>query len=216
MRYLFVISLLLFFGCSTKSPQNKWQYQSYNSYKSFEKYFLEYKLDLAAIELDRARESAKVSANLDTLARIELSKCALQVALLQEFTCKDYDSLKSLIKDNELSSYYNFLSVKFDKNDLNNLPKQYHSFAEAFLSKDLKSMKKSLKTVEPFTSQMIAASLIKEELDESTISMIVDKASFRGYRYAVIVWLNFQIDQSDDPQERELLKEKLKIISPEI
>ena len=77
---LSIMLLLLIGGCSSERPPNMWQYKAHNSYQSFERYYLEYKIDLAAIELNRAREYASQSADLSTLAQIELSVCALKVA----------------------------------------------------------------------------------------------------------------------------------------
>ena len=85
MKTTLLIVILFLSACSTKTPPNLWQYQANFAYKNFERYYLEDKLDLASIELSRARKSAKQSANLTTLAHIELSHCALHVALREKF-----------------------------------------------------------------------------------------------------------------------------------
>jgi hypothetical protein len=213
MRNLLIAALFIFAGCSTKVVDNKWQYQSYNSYTSFEKYLMQYKLELAAIELDRARSNAKQSANLDTLARVELSSCALHVALLEEFTCKNFVELKPLIDDKQLDAYYNFLSLEFNKDDISELPDQYREFAKAYLKSDTKAMNRAILSLKPLTSKMIAASLIKEKISQDVVRSIVDEASFKGYRYAVINWLNVEIDMCSDKDTRDILVKKLKIIS---
>jgi len=214
MRSLLITALFIFVGCSTKVVDNKWQYQSYDSYTNFKKSLLQYKLELAAIELDRARLNAKHSANLNTLARVELSSCALHVALLGEFTCKKFVELRPLINDKRLDAYYNFLSLNFNKDDISVLPTQYREFAKAYLKRDTKAMNRAILALKPLTSKMIAASLIKEKISQDVVRSIVDEASFKGYRYAVINWLNVEIDMCSNKDARDILVKKLKIISP--
>lgn len=210
---LFVI-VLIFLGCSIKTPPNQWQFQSSNAYKNFESYYLEYKLELAAVELDRARSHAKQSADLTTLARIELASCALHVALLEPFTCKNYEALKPLISSDELESYAHFLVGDYTTDEVKKLPKQYQDFAYAKLSGDTESINKAVLSIKPFTSEMIAGSLSQDLLSHESIAKIVDKASYHGYRYAVIVWLRLQIEKSSDPEQQSYLRQKLKVLMP--
>ncbi|MEA3521779.1 MAG: hypothetical protein U9R50_02260 [Campylobacterota bacterium] len=212
MKLLLILALLLFLGCSTKAPQNRWQYQSSSAYKNFENYYLKGHSALASMELDRARTYAKQSADLKTLARIELASCGLHVALLQAFTCKEYDRLKPLIVSDELESYEHFLSGKFTLNDIQNLPKQYQNFAKAQLSQNTKAINDALITITPLTSQMIAASLAQEYLSEKSIDTIVNQASYQGYRNGVIVWLSLQIERSSDTKKQAHLSQKLKVL----
>ena len=189
-----------------------WQYKTNNSYKSFEKYFLEYKLDLAAIELKRAREYASQSADLTTLAQIELSSCALKVALLETYTCKRFDSLETLVNSKKLTAYKHFLQNTFNEEELSYLPDQYKEFAQSRLALDTKQMQAEISKITPLTSKMIAASLIQDTLSSELRKEILDEISFHGYTYGAIAWLTFEIERTKDEAKKKQLQEKLKII----
>ena len=189
-----------------------WQYKTHSSYKSFENYFLEYKLDLAAVELKRAREYASQSADLNTLAQIELSVCALKVALLEPYTCPRYDKLESLIDSDSLSAYKHFLQNTLNENELSVLPKQYRAFAQARVANDREEMLKVISKITPLTSKMISASLIKEKLSLELQEEILQEISFHGYTYAAISWLTFEIEHTNDVKKKRRLQQKLEII----
>ena len=189
-----------------------WQYKTHNSYKSFEKYFLEYKLDLAAIELARAREYASQSADLSTLAQIELSACALKVALLEPYTCQRFDALEALANSDKLTAYKHFLQNTLSKKELDNLPGQYKDFAQSRLENDTKQMQAEVSKITPLTSKMIAASLIQDTLSLELRKEILNEISFHGYTYGAITWLTFEIAQTKNEAQKKKLQEKLKII----
>lgn len=212
MRYLLLIALFFILGCSTKSPINNWQYQSVNSYKNFERYFLENRMNLASIELDRARSYASQSADLRTLARIELSSCALHVSVLFEYNCPRYDALKDLIDDKDLDSYASFLSDPLHVKEVSKLPAQYRSFAQSLSSSELSHINTKIQSISPLSSQMIAAALAQDHLNHKSIEKIITSASHHGFKYAVIRWLDFSLQKTSDPQIRESLLMKLKIL----
>jgi len=189
-----------------------WQYKAHNSYQSFERYYLEYKIDLAAIELDRAREYASQSADLSTLAQIELSVCALKVALLEPYSCPRFDHLEALVNVPALSAYNDFLQNTLSENEIDDLPEQYRDFAQARLKGKKREMLKEIESIEPLTSKMITASLIQEQLPPALRQEILQEISFHGYTYAAISWLTFEIDHTDDENKKKQLQQKLKII----
>jgi len=212
MRIFLLAMLLLLGGCSSKTPPNMWQYKTHNSYKSFEKYYLEYKLDLAAISLKRAREYASQSADLSTLAQIELSVCALKVALLEPYSCQRYEKLESLIDSDALTAYDHFLKNTLSEDELSDLPEQYKDFAQARLHNDKEQMLKEVPKITPLTSKMITASLIQEELPPKLREAILQEISFHGYTYGTITWLTFEIEHTEGEAKKRELQQKLEVI----
>ena len=212
MRLILLTLLLILSGCSSKTPPNMWQYKTHNSYQSFENYYLEYKLDLAAISLKRAREYASQSADLNTLAQIEISACALKVALLEPYSCQRYDNLENLADSKTLSAYNDFLQNKLSEEEVGNLPKQYRVFAKARLHNDKTQMFQEIPKITPLTSKMIAASLVQDDLPEALRREILDEISFHGYTYATITWLTFEIEHTNDVSKKKKLQKKLALI----
>ena len=211
---LFIATVLFISGCSTQSPPNRWQYQSTNSYKNFERYYLEHKTTLAAMEFDRARTYATQSADLRSLARIELSRCALKFALLEPFECREFENVSGLIEDEELSAYYAFLKGDISSQALPSLPLQYRKITAALAGNDRAELNRRVLEIEPLTSRMIAAAKVKGALEEATIEKIVHDLSHHGYKHGVIVWLDFWITRTQNDEKRRLLQHKRDILLP--
>ncbi len=212
MRCFLISVIFIFFGCSTKTPVNNWQYQSVNTYKSFEKYYLQNHLNLASVELQNARTYASQSSDLNTLARIELSYCALRVAMLENFSCPRYEKLKALINSNELEAYEAFLSKTITKKQISSLPQKYKNIALAQLKDDKSDINEQIKNISPITSKMIAASLNLKYIDINIIDSIIDESSYNGYKNAVIAWLNLKLQHTTDKKKRDIIIRKLKIL----
>lgn len=209
---LFVFLILFVSGCSTKSPPNRWQYQTNASYKSFERYYLENNTDMAAIEFSRARSYATQSADLSTLARIELSRCGLKFAMLEPFSCKEYENLIHLTQDSELQAYYELLDGKISQESIATLPTQYQAFVSSMHRNNEIEMNREINKITPLTSRMIAAAMVIEHLDDPTIEGIIADASYLGYKHAVIVWMNVLIQRTSDQNKRKILREKVNIL----
>ena len=212
MKLIVLVMILLISGCSSKKPANMWQYKTHNSYQSFENYYLEYRLDLATISLKRAREYASQSADLSSLAQIELSVCALKVAMLEPYTCPRYDNLESLVDSERLTAYKNFLQNSLREEEIDHLPQQYRAFVRARRSGNKREMLKEISKITPLTSKMIAASLIQNELSVELRQEILQEISYHGYTYGAITWLSFEIAHTEDESKKRALQQKLEII----
>lgn len=210
-----VFSMLILFlsACSIKTPPNQWQYQSNSAYKNFERYYLENRIDMATVEFDRARSYATQSANLDTLARLELSRCALKSALLEPFSCQEYADLIPVTHDPELQAYYSLLSGTMTNESLSSLPQQYQQLASMQMQNNHESINKEINKITPLTSRMIAAALVVKSLDEATIEAIIADASYVGYKQAVVAWMNLLLERTNDEQKRKILREKLNVLA---
>jgi hypothetical protein len=132
--------------------------------------------------------------------------------MLESFSCPKYESLKPLIGSIKLESYAAFLALDIKKEDIKKLPIQYQEFAIAQLQKDPQKITTALKKITPLTSQMIAASLAYEYLSNDIIESIIKSASYHGYKYAVIQWLKFQLQQTDNPETKKIILQKLHIL----
>ncbi|MEA3372607.1 MAG: hypothetical protein U9Q62_02835 [Campylobacterota bacterium] len=209
---LTVVLLIMTAGCSTKRPDDAWRYNTATAYKYAEQYFLEDKTALAKSEYNQAESYAKQSADLTPLTRLYLSKCALNRSVLLEDACDEYQSIAHHSDDPSLSSYFALLNQNVRQEEISALPSQYRSFAKAYLAKNRHAIQKSIADIEPLTSQMIAASTARSYLDDMTIEMIIERASYFGYKRAVIAWMQQLIDTTDDDKKAALLKQKLSVL----
>ncbi|WP_345993197.1 hypothetical protein [Sulfurimonas sp. HSL-1716] len=206
-------TLVLLAGCSFATPKNDWQINSINAYESYKRYYLKNEDNLADTDLKRAVKYAKQSADLDTLARIYLSECALHTGVLKKDSCEKYKDLDSLVVSDELHGYYLFLQNRITKEEIKNLPSRYRDFAAFKENGDYKDAQKEVQKMDDIVSKMIAASLIKDALSADTVKKIIEEASFYGYKKAVVSWMKFYKTKITDDNEKGLIMKRLKILS---
>lgn len=190
MHYFFILLVLLFVSsCSLKTPPNQWQYRSASAFNAYTHDFLSGENNLAKNDLARAIRDAKKSANLSTLARIYLGKCALNIAVGIEDSCQEYQNISSLVDDVKLQEYYKFITKKSDVKAKNVLD----------MSKD--------------SSKLLNGALNKEHLDDTSRKKMLDIASYHGYKKAVLFWLQERLHHSSDAKKRAQLQKKIHILN---
>lgn len=193
MKRLYVLFLLVMVsGCSMKPSPDKWKTQTANAFASYQEYFLHGEDRLAKLELKRAIQEASCSTDLMPLARIYLGKCALHIAVLEDTSCPDYAQVRDLPEiSGELNNYFLMLQHRIDEVDPTMLPHQYREYVRQVKRRDYKAAFSCIRKMKETSSKLIAAALIKGELDYGMIGYILDQASFRGYKKAVLAWLRF-------------------------
>jgi len=212
MKIVLLFTLLLFSGCSLQTPPNNFEYKSANSFSSYTKNFLSANDLLAKNDMKRAIKHAKQSANLNTLARIYLGECSLNISVGIKDNCSKYEDIRDIAKDKYLESYYSLIRKKLQYNDIESLPKRYKKFAFYFINNKYNKAYKEISSMQEINSQLISAYLIKEYLDEKQILSIIDKASFYGYKKSVLFWLKTLKNITVDEHKKERISKKIDIL----
>ena len=212
IRFVFLAcSSIFFLGCSFNTPPNAWQHKSASAFHSYTQNFLQGHEALARNDLDRARSHAKMSADLSQLARIELGKCALHIAVGIDDTCLEYVALEEIVDSAQLDAYYALLRKRITKEQIAYLDDSYSTFAQAYRIGDYKEAIAQLHAIEKPSSKIIAAALIQKHLSYEEQEQILSFVSFYGYKKAAIFWLKSLLKQSDGTQ-KSLLSKKLQIL----
>jgi len=210
------ISLLLFSllltGCSFKTPANEWQYKSSNAFNTYTKDFLKNNQTLANNDLTRAVKHAKTSADLTQLAKIYVGECALNISVGIEDNCEKYTNISDLVDDQSVEAYYNLLRLSIQKEQIQYLPKNYHSFAYHLLKKDFKAANQEIFKIPKATSSLLCASLIKENLNATSRAKIINSASYHGYKKVVLFWLNESLKYTENQEEIQKIEKKISIL----
>jgi hypothetical protein len=186
---IYILILFLFGGCSFQTPPNNWQYKSVNAFDSYTKNFLSSNDKMAENDIQRAISHAKSSADLTQLAHIYLGECALNISVGVDDRCEKYKDIADVVNSKKLNAYYDFLNSDITNEEIDNLPNNYQTFARYLDAKDYKNANTEILNINKSTSQLLAASLLKEHIEEKTIIKVIDNASFNGYKKAVIFWL---------------------------
>ncbi|NIA19948.1 MAG: hypothetical protein GWP07_05930, partial [Xanthomonadaceae bacterium] len=156
---------------------------------------------------------ARCSADLEPLARIYLGECALHAAVLIDDQCSNYVRISDMLgTQEELKNYAFMLQKRMNDVDEAMLPHQYRAFVKKIKRKDFKTAFSNIKNMPDTSSKLIAASLMKDQLDNTMLAYIIDQASFRGYKKSVIAWLRFS-KKTATREERMLIDEKLNLLN---
>ncbi|MFT7004075.1 MAG: hypothetical protein ACJAWW_001427 [Sulfurimonas sp.] len=89
---------------------------------------------------------------------------------------------------------------------------QYKDFALHLSKKDYIKANEDISKMSKVTSQLLAASLIKENLNSKTRQKMIDIASLYGYKKSVVFWLKETRDKINDDREAKLLSKKILIL----
>lgn len=190
MQYLLTLLLLFFItSCSFQTPPNQWQHQSASAFSAYTQDFLSADDLLAKNDLARAIHHAKQSANLSTLARIYLGKCALNISVGVEDKCQEYKNISSLVDDAKLQEYYEFIIKRSDAK-----------------AKDVLDMSRD-------SSKLLNGALHKEHLDDASREKLLSIASYHGYKKAVLFWLQESLHHSSDAKKRAQLQKRIDILN---
>jgi hypothetical protein len=205
--------ILLLAGCSTPQHEDAWRYQAAASTEAYGEHFLKDEKVQIQSNYSHAERSAKQSADLVPLARLYLSECALNRAVLVDDDCEKFVQTLPMQHDKELAAYYAMLNHTLTKKQVSDLPWRYRDFARAYLSKDANAIRRTVAATEPLRSRIVAASLVRDTLNESDIEALIDAISYLGYRRALLSWMAYLADITSDEQKRRLLLQKQELLT---
>lgn len=209
---IYLLTILLFSGCSFDTPPNEWQYSSVNAFDSYTKNFLRSNDNLAKNDLQRAVKHAKNSAELTHLGSIYLGECALNISVGIADKCKKYQDIEELIGSKTLDAYYDFLTLSIREEQISQLPKIYREFIWHVKSKEFSEANKDIAKMDKPTSQLLAASLLKDKIEKNTIEKVIEVASFNGYKKTLIFWLNKLKERTSSKKELNKINKKISIL----
>lgn len=208
-----IFILVLISGCSFETPPNDWQYKSVNAFDTYTKDFLRSNDIAAKNDIKRAISHAKKSADLTSLARIYLGVCALNISVGIDDRCQAYLDIRDVVAQDELDAYYAFLTSSLKKEDVKKLPKRYHDFAYSLLKEEYKDANEDVKDMQKVTSKLLTSALLKEKISKENILNVIESASFRGYKKAVLYWLKRLRDITSDKDEISKIDKKILILT---
>jgi len=213
MKLFFLGCIIFFLGCSTKTPQNDWQYKSVSAFELYKTNFLQGNALMASHELKLALHYARQSADLETLLKIYLSQCALNSTVLQNNGCTKYEEISKIEQNTQSKIYYDFLQNKLHQADIQKLPFRYRAFANALVKKNYKHAEQKLLQIDDDISKFIAAAMIKERLSNETRRAILHRASYHGYKKLVLFWLHELKNHTSNKNEQEKIAKKIALLS---
>ncbi|MEG1203479.1 MAG: hypothetical protein RSD82_15055, partial [Comamonas sp.] len=151
---------------------------------------------VADAEWRKAREEVTRTARPDLLARLELARCAAQIAALDASPCSSYDAIAQDAAAPE-EAYARYLRGSQQATDIALLPQAQKAVAAQLPA----NAAAALAVIEDPLSRLVAAGAlaVRGPLPMAVVQQAVDTASAQGWRRALMAWL---INQQSLAQEQ--------------
>lgn len=195
-------ALLLLSACASTPPAPDWQANAFASLGQFTQAYLDGNLRVADAEYARARAEVARTGRTDLLARLELVRCAVQVAALVWTPCTGYQALAEDAAPRE-RAYAQFLRGRWQGIDVQLLPVQYQALVtqvqhEAATPASAPPAAGRLGAIEDPLARLIAAGslLQSEQLGPEDTGRAIDSASGQGWRRPLLAWLGVALKQA--------------------
>lgn len=208
---LLLTSCLLLTACAGK-PAPDWQINAKDATERASNAYLAGNTRVAEQEFLFARNEVARTGRIDLLARVELTRCAAQVASLVLDECTAFEKLRQDAPAAE-SAYADYLASRIRPQDVALLPPQHRAIANA----SPESAAAALQSIEDPLSRLVAAGVLLESkrATPAVLSEAVKTASAQGWRRPLLAWLGVQAmraEQAGDSEEVQRLRRKMTLV----
>ena len=200
---LTAMALLLSACASTPAPP-EWQSQAFAALGSYTSAYLNGNSRVADLEFARAQAEIARTGRPDLMARVELLRCATQVASLDLTPCAGYQTLAG---DAPLAeqAYASFINGNWTGLDAAQLPRQYQALVQQTQTQAAKNDgtvamattpgHSGLHQIQDPLARLVAAGTLlqREPLAITDIDLAVETASSQGWRRPLLAWLGVQL-----------------------
>ena len=186
LRLLSVGCAFALAACSSQPPVPDWQMNAQGASQKAIEAYLSGNARVEKLEWDRARAEVARTGRPDLLARLELARCAAQVAALDAAPCSGYDAVATDAAEPE-QAYARYLRGQLSAADVALLPKAQQAIA----TQQAAQAAATLAAIEDPLSRLVAAGAlaVRGPLPMAVVQQAVDTASAQGWRRALLAWL---------------------------
>jgi len=176
-----VLLIALAAGCAGKPPPPQWRMDAHDAAERATQAYLSGDSRVAALEWTRARAEVSRTGRPELLARLELMRCAAEVASLQATGCPAFEALRADVGDPELLAYADYLAGRPSEAAL--LPPAQRAAAaggEAAIAA----------VADPLARLVAAGAAVQAgRATPRLLALAADTASEQGWRRPVLAWL---------------------------
>ena len=210
-------AMVLLTACASKPPPPDWQANAFAALNSYSSAYLEGNTRVADFEFARAQTEVARTGRLDLMARLELVRCAAQVASLVLAPCTGYLALAADAKPQE-QAYAAFISGHWVGLDPKLLPGAYQGLVTSQAAASAGANSQLSQIQDPLSRLIAAGALLqKEQLSQTDIGLAIDTASDQGWRRPLLAWLGVQLKRSQakgDAPQAASLQRRIDLILP--
>lgn len=218
VRHALAVGLMsLLAACSSGPPPPDWQMNAQDAIERSIEAYLAGNVRVEIQEFTRAKSEIARTGRADLLARIELMRCASQVASLAWDDCAGFEKLRPDAAKPE-RAYADFLAGRLQAQDIALLPPQHHAVASVVTngSNDTAAVQ-ALQSITDPMSRLVDAGVLfqREQAGPSVLALAVETASLQGWRRPLLAWLGVQrlrAEKAGDASETERLRRRIELV----
>ena len=188
---------LLLAACSSKPPVPDWQMNAQAAATKATEAYLSGNARVEQLEWDRARAEVARTGRADLLARLELMRCAAQVASLVVLPCDRFDALRPDASVPE-QAYADYLAGRVSPPQVPLLPEAQRKVAAAGEAATLAGIEDPL-------SRLVAAGVLFQagRASPAVVAAATETASAQGWRRPLLAWLLLQVQRAEAAGDAE-------------
>lgn len=206
------LAAALLAACSSGPRVPDWQLNAAGATERATSAYMEGKTAVAEREFGLARNQVGSTAQPALAIRIELLRCAVQVAALVYEECVGFTPLQADASAAD-HAYARYLAGHATPSDAALLPEPQRAVAGA--SSDTAAAKAAAAISDPLSRMVAAGALMRaNRATPELVTTAINTASAQGWRRAVLAWLNVQLqraEQAGDTAEAERLRRRIKL-----
>ena len=203
-------------GCSSGPPVPDWKINAYDAAQKGVQAYLSGDMAAEQRAFASARAETARTAQPVLLARLELLRCAAQVASLEMLPCAPFDALRQDAAAPELA-YARYLAGQLQAGDVALLPAAQQGVAAALLAGDAQRAAAAQAKVNDPLSRLVAAGVLLRagQASPPVVAAALEDASHQGWRRPVLAWLGLQTARAEaagDAAEAARLRRRMALV----
>ncbi|MEJ7928772.1 hypothetical protein WG922_02185 [Ramlibacter sp. AN1015] len=213
------LAALALAGCGTGGPPPPpWRGEAAAALERYQQAVLTGAERVAQADFRRARDALAATGDATLVARAELTRCAMQVAVLDFRDCAGFESLRGDVAPPE-HAYAAYLSgLPLSAAQVGLLPVQHRPVAEPARAATPDAA--ALRAIEDPVARLVAAGVLLRggRAAPAVAELAADTASAQGWRRPLLAWLGVQLrlaERSGDGERVQQLQRRMALVAGE-
>lgn len=213
-KALAAISVIAMTACGNQPPAPDWALSAEAAAQKASSAYLQGQQRVEALQWQKARDAVASTGQPALAAKVELMRCAVQVASLDWDDCPAYEALAQDALPAE-QAYARYLQARSQPADIERLPEAQRAVARQLLSAGAGDA--ALAQIKDPLSRLVAAGvqLRSGGASPALLQQAVDTASVQGWRRPLMAWLLLQRQseqQAGNSEKAAQLERRLQLL----
>ena len=211
-KALAAISVIALAACSSQPPVPDWALAAESATQKATAAYLQGQQRVEALQWQKARDAVASTGQPALAAKVELMRCAAQVASLEWDDCPAYEALaQDAAKEDQ--AYARYLQGRSQPADIELLPEAQRAVARQLGSAGDAAL---VEIKDPLSSLVVAGVQLRSgRASPALLQQAVDTASAQGWRRPLMAWLLMQLkseQQAGNSEKAAQLERRLKLL----